>query len=445
MRLLALLSVILVGASGQSSQTDDPKQLLLEVRKKVMLTIDRLPKYMCTETVERVTFLPKESPTGSSCDDLTSRRRQKDSTRVRKYTADRLRLNVAISSDGEIYSWAGENRFQDKSLANLVNGGATSTGAFAAFLRSIFQSNAASFTFNGHMLEGGSRLAEYGFRVPLDKSQYTIGNGEVHDTVAYDGTFLVDPDTFNLVRLNVRADQLPPDLRVCDDTTALEYSLVRLHGSEFLLPSKVHWHIVNTSGSELQNDTVFSGCREFRGESSLSFSAPAHEQAEVHASQVKTLTLPPRLPFTIALSRAISIKDSAAGDAILATLVSPLRKRHGTILLPKGAMLAGRILRLERIYGPSETLKLAIRFETVEVNGVRQPFYATLDSKIKKRTRIPQAGPGESVRVRQELGTFGELVDSSDPGVGIIEFDDVTEDYVIQRGMEISGTTTAPK
>lgn len=165
MLLFVSLGAVLSLAASQSSQPDDPKTILLEVRKKVMSTTDRLPRFMCTETIDRSTFLPRENVEGRSFDDLVSRKRKQDSTRVRKYTSDRLRLDVAVSGDEEIYSWAGEDRFQDKSLADLVHGGATSTGAFASLLRSIFGGNAASFTFNGQFSDYGSALMEYGFRV----------------------------------------------------------------------------------------------------------------------------------------------------------------------------------------------------------------------------------------------------------------------------------------
>lgn len=442
MLLFVSLGAILgLAAAQQSSQPDDPKTILLEARKQVMLTIDRLPRYMCTETIDRSTFLPREDVAGRSCDDLVSRKSKQDSTRVRKYTSDRLRLDVAVSGEGEIYSWAGENHFQDKSLADLVRGGATSTGAFGSFLRSIFEGNEATFTFNGQFREHGSALMEYGFRVPREKSQYSIGRDQFHATVAYDGTFLVDPNTFNLVRLNIRADQLPSELNICEDTTALEYSVIRLHSSEFLLPTEAHFHVINTDGSELENQTAFSGCHEFVGESSLSFSAPKNEQTEAPSPQADVMTLPTGLPFTITLMNAIDTAHSAAGDAIQATLRGPLRKGNGKVLLAKGARVGGRILKLERIYGPaSDTLKVAIKLETVEVNGVPQPFHAKLESAVEKHSQMPRA-TDEGLRVRQELGTFGEMMDSSDSSAGVFEFQDVSQDYVIKRGMEINGTT----
>ncbi|HEX4170284.1 MAG TPA: hypothetical protein VHZ55_32865, partial [Bryobacteraceae bacterium] len=76
--------------------------------------------------------------------------------------------------------------------------------------------------------------------------------------------------------------------------------------------------------------------------------------------------------------------------------------------------------------------------------GVSQPFYARLDSAVEKRAHAPLP-MNEPLKVRQDLGTFGEMVDSTDASVGVFEFEDVTGDYVIKRGMQITGTTAAPK
>ena len=175
---------------------------------------------------------------GRSCDDLESRKREPD-WRVRQYSSDRLRLDVAISGGGEMYSWAGEDRFQDRSLADLVQGGATSTGAFASFLTAIFGTNAADFTYNGDVNADGRALVAFGFRVPLEKSGYRIGTKQLGAIVAYDGTFLVDPKTFDLARMTIRADHLPKELNACADITTLDYGSVRLNNAEFLLPKNV--------------------------------------------------------------------------------------------------------------------------------------------------------------------------------------------------------------
>ena len=90
-------------------------------------------------------------------------------------TADRLRLDVAVSGDSEMFSWAGENHFQDGTLADLVRSGATSTGTFSSFLGSIFGTDAATFTYNGDVDTAGRLLAEFGFRVPSKRANILSG------------------------------------------------------------------------------------------------------------------------------------------------------------------------------------------------------------------------------------------------------------------------------
>src|SRR5580698_6668398 len=113
MRWPCLFATFLVSLhAAQIFPADDPKALLLEVRKKVMLTLNRLPKYMCTETVERSMLRPAGAAAGSSCDEIASQKR-KASWKVRRTASDRLRLDVGISGDSEMFSWVGEDRFGD--------------------------------------------------------------------------------------------------------------------------------------------------------------------------------------------------------------------------------------------------------------------------------------------------------------------------------------------
>jgi hypothetical protein len=68
MPLCLLLWAIANSVAAQQSSPDDAKVLLFEVRKNMMKTIDRLPKYLCTETVDRSTFQPEAETKNRSCD-----------------------------------------------------------------------------------------------------------------------------------------------------------------------------------------------------------------------------------------------------------------------------------------------------------------------------------------------------------------------------------------
>jgi hypothetical protein len=85
-----------------------------------------------------------------------------------------------------------------------VGGGATSTGAFATFLGSIFGSNDARFTYHGT----SDQQAEFGFAVPADNSRYTVGDRQHHTLVPYDGTFIVDTKTQSLLRFTLASFSL---------------------------------------------------------------------------------------------------------------------------------------------------------------------------------------------------------------------------------------------
>ena len=62
MRWLVLFCVLAESVqAAQNAAAYDAKELLLNVRKKVMETVDRLPKYLCTETVDRSVFCQKEN------------------------------------------------------------------------------------------------------------------------------------------------------------------------------------------------------------------------------------------------------------------------------------------------------------------------------------------------------------------------------------------------
>jgi hypothetical protein len=438
MRLLLLLWVF-AGCAGawQDSAQEDAAKLLLNIRKKVVQTVTRLPKYLCTETVDRSTFQPGVEVLNRSCDDLASRRKQ-TAWKIRKDTADRLRLDVAVSGDSEMFSWAGENHFQDGTLADLVRSGATSTGTFSSFLGSIFGSDAATFTYNGDVDTAGRVLAEFGFRVPLEKSKYLIGNKLRRSVVEYDGTFLVDPKSFDLVQLTIHADHLPADLNACESRTTLDYGSIRINNSEFPIPTNARWRVVNLDGSEFDNRTVFSACHEFLGESTLRFDVPSDgTRTVVEKTARKSLRLPPELPFSLVLTSPIDTATAAAGDLFQAKLTTAIKENHSGILVPKGAAVTGRIISIERYYlATFQFLILGVKLETIEAGSVPQPLDARLQSVVKRHKKAMNA-----LVLRQDLGSFDQMSVPEDLAVGILRFDNVTADYVIHRGFEIEART----
>ena len=173
----------------------------------------------------------------------------------------------------------------------MVKGGAIGNGNFALHAKSVFQSNTPRFTFAGERIrEDGRNTLRWDFVVPQTTQRIHVEQGEQHAIVGYHGSFWVDPTSLDLVRLEVYADDIPPNLKIASTADSVEYHRVQLGEEAFLLPSKSELTMKDLGGAESQNRTTFSGCRQYTGESTISFDDPA--DAKSVAQDDRTLTYP---------------------------------------------------------------------------------------------------------------------------------------------------------
>jgi hypothetical protein len=99
----------------------------------------------------------------------------------------------------------------------------------------------------------------------------------VKAVVGLRGTFWVDPQTLDLVRLEEHAVDLPPNLLMLDISTSIEYARVRIGASDALLPRSAETVVTGISGSQKKNAIEFTGCREYRSESTIHFGGSVPE------------------------------------------------------------------------------------------------------------------------------------------------------------------------
>ena len=476
--LASLLSGI---AEGQNQ--DDPRDLLLRARENVLGTIERLPRYLCTQTVDRSRYRPPEQSASTSharsCDDIIAEARRANRAR-RLFSSDRLRFDVAVNASvpgevGEMYSWAGEERFGDRDLFEFVHDGSISTGSFSSMLASIFGQNIARFSYSGDSFVNGRVLSEYRFRIAQEKSRYTyvFGNGPSKQAImAYDGSILVDSQTADLVRLVIRSDQLPTETGACELTQTLDYGRVRLHDADFLLPKEVRVSVIHTDGSEAENQIQYSACREFRSKSVIRF--PASERGEASpsggAEPVSQFLLPPGLPFKVVFTDSIDTVTAAAGDPVRGKLETAIRDRSSNVLVPEGTPVTGRITSIRRYYEGSSShlsggqndsadagwatilsgpqtpnpdtrniesgqppLILEIRLESLSIDGAPRPLNAAFSSGLRRFSKSKGKLPK-----RVEIGS---LDSAQDPNAGRFEFWETSHSYVIKSGLESNWVT----
>ena len=362
------IAVLLAGC-GLAMQVQPESEALAHVRENVAGTLTRLSSYMCRQTVERSEYaLAGNRP--KPCAELLARK-----DRGRLLTYERLRLDVGSSKSGEIYSWAGEKRFDDRTLFEIVAGGAMSNGNFAGLLSMIFFSDPVRFSFTGARNQAGRRLEEFAFGVPRERSHYNFKD-RLRVVAGYEGTLLVDSQTNDPVELVIRTTDLTPDTGACEADSTLDYRRVPINGAELLLPAVARLAIVDTDGSEKVNRTVFSNCHEFLGQSRVSFDdltgAPPIKTREPPSAG---LPPPERVRFTVALAQDIDTARAAAGDAVRAQLATAI-KDGANIWAIAGTPLTARLMEVKHFHDRDPWVRLGLRLESIDLHGTTRTFRA---------------------------------------------------------------------
>jgi hypothetical protein len=366
-----ILALVVLAAAPAVAADEDPTDVLIRLRDQVLAHSERIPNYTCVETIHRDRY---ESAINApkTCDDLVARRKQPNfPLMVRLATSDRLRLDVALSGDGEIYSWAGAAKFDERDIDELIPDGAMGTGPFASLLLGVFQGRPPRFTYEGETILDHRIVYEYSYRVEREDSHYRVKAKTEWTITGYDAKLWVDPKTAELIRLDVRTDELEPATSLCQTNTTLDYTLVQLAGRDFLLPKTTRQRFIGREGSESENQVTFAKCREFKGESTVSFGERSAGPESRKAGAPPETAFPFGLPVSIDLTTAID-DNAAAGDQIEGRLAKPIRDAKGAVLLAEGAALGGRLMRVEIRHGKHPESVLSIRWETIEIGGERK-------------------------------------------------------------------------
>ncbi|HWR54149.1 MAG TPA: hypothetical protein VN428_23770 [Bryobacteraceae bacterium] len=336
----------------------EPATLLAGIRKRVAADHARLPNYTCKQTIERST-----RPNAS-----------------KKWTpVDSLRLEVALVAGRELYAWPGSPKFEEKRIDELVGtSGAIGTGVFALQLRNLFLAPGPKFFYAGEAQANGRRAVRFNFEVPREKSGFEVGDGQHGAVVAYAGSFLADSETLELIRLDIQVDEVPAPVRVRATRDSIEYAKARIGESDFLLPALAEMIIIAPDG-DARNITRFDACRQYVGESVVSFGDAPSAGAEA-VKPFREVGLPAGLAVEMTLETQIT-PDAAVGDPVEGVLTRPLKGKDAMLLLPKGARFTGRITRLERRRaGAVQYGVIGVTFGQAEAPGLKAQFHGELES-----------------------------------------------------------------
>ncbi|HYW43627.1 MAG TPA: hypothetical protein VE959_12270 [Bryobacteraceae bacterium] len=400
-------------AHGQTAR--DPDAVLDQALARLQEMAHNLEKYVCIETVDRSYYqrvVPREAPArpepAPACSQ-TAAGSASPGDPLRLESTDRVRLEVTVSRGRELHSWPGATRFDSRDVDELIRDGPVSTGAFGGYLASVFGPPGITYHYNGEQSANGKTLFEYGYRVPLEASRLEIKADAAWRPAAYEGDFQLDPQSLELERLTVRTNELPPGAAFCQAATTLDYRRVHIGDSDILLPRQSQLEIVLLNGRETRNVTTFSNCREYQAESEIVFdtSSGAESNATPRAGRGR-VALTIGLPVTLALAEPIDTAAASAGDPVAAKVVTPVRRPGSTEeLIPAGAVVHGRIRRVEHHLLPAPYFLIALSFNRVEVQGVLSPFAARSEANAELAKEL-----GANLEMREtgiwfwDVGTF---------------------------------------
>jgi hypothetical protein len=372
------IRLLLLAWGALTAAQDLPPEVLLiaRIRAQVRQAVESLPDCTCLETIDR---LRKSSGPGAF------------------RPVDTQRVEILFAGDRELFATPGDNVWET-SLVRFVSGGMVGNGVFALHLKSIFLNNQAVITWHGEE----QNTARYDFTMPLSRSGYVISRGEIAETVAEKGSFWADPQTHDILRLEIFADDLPPNLRYSAVATTIAYGRVPIGERQVLLPSVSDMRTIDIDGEQNLNHITFTNCRAYRTESTLSFDAPP----------IETL-FPAGTELAVTLTTPIG-PDAAVGMPFEGT-VSGGR-------LPADAIAHGTIRRLQH-HTISGYSIVGLEFTSIVASGVSLPVSADLLTVegapgVTMDLNRPAAEAGSLARVA--LARHEEAGPPSPPGMGTL-------------------------
>jgi hypothetical protein len=259
----------------------------------------------------------------------------------------------------------------------------------------------------------------------------------VNRLTGYSGEFSADANTLDLLSLQIHADAIAEDLNMCEVTTTLNYSRVRLNSLDFLLPSEAAMRILKPNGLLSDNRTIFSGCHQFAGESTLIFDGETSAPKAIAQLKPNAILLPGGLKVFIALVEAIDPAKAAAGDEVKGRLTKPISIPGSGITVPKGTPLNGRICELLLRHGSETSLDLGLTWESLNFGATTHVLNLALKSAVPGTAKV------DKVHVRGP--EIGNSPPPSEQGTGYFVFPEVKKSYQIPAGFEAEWMTLIAK
>jgi hypothetical protein len=232
---------------GKMPTEESWPQFLEAARAKAMAYTDELPNFICTQITQRfVRFFP-------------SGWRQVDNFVAELSYFDKKEHYKILTVANQISTNA--------TIENLS--GTRSTGEFGSALRALFEPGTnASFRLEGMDQSNGHETVRVGYQVPKETSSRTINyNNERTIITAYRGRCWIDPTSYQVVRLEDKAINIPESFPITRSEGFIDYDLADIAGVQYWLPVRAEVLLIE-GGAKLhtRNTIEFKRYRKFEAE-----------------------------------------------------------------------------------------------------------------------------------------------------------------------------------
>ena len=356
-----------LGLPADPWQTGLPADVILlhKIKVKMQGNLSRVPNYTCLETIDRGRRAPEKYVIAVPGKQVPFRR------------LDVLRLEVAEVGGIEWFAHAGEHNFQKSDISEFAGGGLIGNGIFSTFAHDVFVTGVPQFHFAGEELLDGRKLVRYDYTIPQFVSGYQVGTNLGTAEVGYHGSFWADPQTFDAVRLDVIADDVPYYTGLTKATNRVEYATVRIGSADVLLPQSGELETREIHGFENRNAISFTHCREYGVQTVIRFD----DATNASEADTRYIELPPGLQLSLSLSTPVDSGAAHIGDVISA-IVDVEAKHKGKLAVPKDAVVTGRLRRLEEHKEGWPSVLAGLEFTEIEFEGKQTRFFAELEKII---------------------------------------------------------------
>jgi hypothetical protein len=246
-------------SAAEVRDNEDPVVLLQRIRSKIAEHLSRLSNYTCHVAIARLERAVNSSRLGA---------------------LDSVELEVAFVGDRELFSRPGEVRFAEQPINQIVPHGMIGNDTFGSHDDDVFLGDGPTFKYAGSCKRDGHKTYRYDFRVPLENSRLSVKHGASADAmVAYQGSFWVDTETLDMVRLTWKTDHIPPSVGITSIEKSMQYKLVHVGNSDFVLPLHSELTSFDQEGNYRWNTITLKHCQEFSGGSTVTYGAPVDDAA----------------------------------------------------------------------------------------------------------------------------------------------------------------------